>query len=77
MKQDLWFNKNRGSVNLDWINVYVIQSKNGVMRNVGVNVNNTMICFEKDHILNSNACDSNKACKTVEYLDTKSCSCQK
>ena len=35
--------------------------------------------FEKDHISNSSACDcdSNKTCKTVKYLDTKSYSCEK
>ena len=30
-------------VNVDWIKVYVIQSKNGIMMNIGVNVKNSMI----------------------------------
>ena len=40
MKQDLQFNMIRESVNADLMKVYVIQSKNGIVMNVGVSVKN-------------------------------------
>ena len=37
MKQDLYFSMNRVGVNVDWIKVYKIESKNGIMmKNVWV-----------------------------------------
>ena len=43
MKQDSQFSMNRVSVNVDWMKVYVTQSKNRIMMNVGVSVKNQMI----------------------------------
>ena len=40
MKQDFEFNMYDASVNVDWIKVHVIQSKSGIMMNVGVNAKN-------------------------------------
>ena len=40
MKQNFWFSINLVNVNLDWMKVYGIQSKNGITINVGVSVKN-------------------------------------
>ena len=80
MKQDSYFNRNHLIVNADWMKVYVILNKNGIMRNIGVSVikldNNlvkNIICW----ILSKCDCKCNKNCKIDEYLDIKNCSCEK
>ena len=40
MQEDFLFNMNDLSVNVGWLKVYVIQSKNRVVGNIGVNVKN-------------------------------------
>ena len=61
--------------------LYVIQSKNGIMINIGLNVNNNMIGIlcEKDSMWNPSSCDCecNKACKIDKNLDIKNLSCKK
>ena len=36
MKQNFSINMNHVSTNIDWIKLYVIQSKNGIIMNLGV-----------------------------------------
>ena len=43
MKQDFWFSLSRVRVNMVSLKVYAIQSKNGIMMNIGVNVKKYMI----------------------------------
>ena len=38
MKQDFKFSMNRVSLNVDWMKVHVIKSKNGIIMNVSVSV---------------------------------------
>ena len=40
MKQDFWFNMYCSNVNSDWMKVYIIQRKSGIMINIGVSVRN-------------------------------------
>ena len=65
-------NMNRASVNVGWMKMYVIQSKNGIMMNVEVNVKN-------DYMWNSSTCDCeyNKECEIYEFLDIQSFSCER
>ena len=46
------------------------------MVNVGVSVKKQISSCKDDYIWNPRTCDceSNKACKIYEYLDTKNCS---
>ena len=43
MEQDLKFNMNHVSVNVDWMKVYVIQTKIGILVKVGVSAKNWII----------------------------------
>ena len=43
MKHDFQFNMNSVSANVDWMKLQVIQSKNGIIINIGVSIKNTMI----------------------------------
>ena len=43
MKHDFQFNMNSVSANVDWMKLQVIQSKNGIIINIGVSIKNKMI----------------------------------
>ena len=61
--------------------MYAIQSKHGILMNVGVSVKsqNDWSSCEKNYMwnLSNYDCEYNKACKINEYLDTKNCFCEK
>ena len=61
--------------------VYVIQSKNGIMINVGVSVKKLgdWGSCKNDYTWNPSTCDyeCNKAIKIDKYLDTKNCLCER
>ena len=43
MKHDFQFNMNSVSANVDWMKLQVIQSKNGIIINIGASIKNKMI----------------------------------
>ena len=69
------------SVCVDWMKVYVIQNKYGIMMNLGVSVKNfnDWSSCEDNCMRNPNAydCEYNNTCKIDEYLDIKNCSFKK
>ena len=70
---------NRVSVNVDSMEMYVIQSKDGTMINFNVNVKNRLIgVLLKNVTLNPSTCyfECNKRHGIGEYLDIKNCTCK-
>ena len=80
MKRDLEFKTNHANINVDWITMPVIQSKNGIVMDVGVSkeLDNWSSC-EQDYMWNLSTCDCecNKAWKINEYLDVGNYFCEK
>ena len=73
MKQNSKFPMNCVSVNVNWMEMYVIQSKNGIMMNVDSS------SWRDGYMWNPRTCNYEwiKACKIDEYLDTKNWLCKK
>ena len=80
MKQDVWFDMNRASANVDEIKVYIIQSKYGITMNGGFECEELYDwgSCKNDYIWYPSACDCacNKACKIDQCLDIENCSCE-
>ena len=62
--------------------VYAIQSKNGIIINIGVSVRNQMIGVLAKRVMcgiivSVTDCELMQRHKIYEYLDTKNCSCEK
>ena len=80
MKQEFQFIMNCVSVNVDLMEMYVIQSMNGIMVNVYVNVINQInwISCKSSYLWNPSTCNCewDKTFEIGENLDIKNCACK-
>ena len=69
------------SVNVYWIQVFVMINSVGMMINIDANVKNWLIkvCVIKEYACNPSICECecDKSCDVGEYLDYKNCKCRK